>query len=321
MRKLILPAVAAFALLSHRGLCQTSGDKATAEGLFTSGRKLMAAGNYAEACPKLAASQKLDPGVGTMLNLADCYEKSGQTASAWAVFRETISAARSAGSKDREQLARDRAQALESKLSRITISVAPGQASTVHVTRDGVTVDPAALGTPLPIDPGKHVIEATAPGKKKWSEPIDVGTSGSQISVSVPALADAPASTTATSTDIDVGAASSKGGGGAQRGVAIAVGALGVAGVVVGTAFGLKAKGDWSDAKAKCSAVPNGCTTEAVGQGSDAKSAANLSTVGFVVGALGLAGGAVLWFTAPKGERGLALGVGPTSVSLTGAFQ
>src|ERR1051326_9215354 len=80
----------------------TASDKAAAEGLFGDARKLMEAGNYREACPKLEASQRLDPGVGTLLNLADCYEHSGRTASAWMEFLEAASAARESGSADRE---------------------------------------------------------------------------------------------------------------------------------------------------------------------------------------------------------------------------
>jgi hypothetical protein len=93
-----------------------STDKVSAEALFDEGRKLMAAGKFADACPKFEASQELDPGVGTMLNLADCYEKTGRTASAWAEFRETVSAAHNAGSRDREEIARGRANDLEQKL-------------------------------------------------------------------------------------------------------------------------------------------------------------------------------------------------------------
>src|SRR5262249_41226110 len=146
---------------------RADADKATAEALFAEGRRLMAAGDYEAACPKLAASQKLDPGVGTMLNLADCHEKSGKTASAWVEFREVISSARAAGSKEREQLARTRAAALEKKLARLTITV-DGAGAKVQVTRDGVAIDHAAFGTAVPVDPGKHVVEATAPGKKGW---------------------------------------------------------------------------------------------------------------------------------------------------------
>src|SRR4051812_16548065 len=82
---IVLAAVPAFA--------DGATDRPEAEALFDQGRRLLAAGNYAAACPKLEASNRLDPGIGTMLNLGDCYEKNGQTASGWAAFREAAAAA------------------------------------------------------------------------------------------------------------------------------------------------------------------------------------------------------------------------------------
>src|SRR5690348_15501816 len=93
--------VIAAVVLSFSHVARAEGDKATAEALFSEGRRLMASGDYAAACEKFAASQKHDPGLGTSLNLADCYEKSGRTASAWAEFRDAASAAHRVGSKDR----------------------------------------------------------------------------------------------------------------------------------------------------------------------------------------------------------------------------
>src|SRR6266542_1094605 len=179
-----------FALLaaSSAGDAQAQVDKPTAEALFAEGRRLMAAGNYAAACPKFAASQRLDPGVGTMLNLADCYEKTGMTASAWATFREAASAARGAGSREREQVARERADALEKSLARVNITIDAKDARDMQVKRDGIALEPAALGTPVPVDPGKHVIEVSAPGKKKWTQTVDVRPAA-QIAVRVPELA------------------------------------------------------------------------------------------------------------------------------------
>jgi hypothetical protein len=311
-------------LVSVPAHAQSAGDKATAEGLFGDGRRLMSQANYREACPKFEASLKLDPGVGAMLNLADCYEKNGQTASAWAEFREASSAARAAGSRDREELARQRAASLEPKLSRLTI-VAGKQSA--QVTRDGTVVDSAAFGTPMPVDPGKHVIEATAPGKQKWSKSIDVAAA-SRASVEVPVLQDGLPATASTTVPLAVSAAPKEGeapasGASTQRTLAIGAGVVGVVGVAAGAVFGLKASGTLKDVKNECTSYPTVCPPAAEQHTSDAKSQATLSTVAFAIGAVGLVGGAVLWFTAPRAaesETKVSFGIGPTGVLVRGGF-
>src|ERR1700735_1999583 len=77
-----------------------SNSTVTAEALFEEARSLVAAGKYAEACPKFADSERLGPSVATLLNLANCWEKAGHTATAWATYREAASAANAAGRKD-----------------------------------------------------------------------------------------------------------------------------------------------------------------------------------------------------------------------------
>ena len=121
----------------------------------------MAAGNYAAACEKFSSSRKLDDGLGTTLNLGQCYEKLGRTASAWAEFRDAAARARQAGAREREQYARDRVAALEKKLSRLTLTAGKIEPDE-RISRDGVVVDRAVLGTPIPVDPGSHVVEAVA---------------------------------------------------------------------------------------------------------------------------------------------------------------
>src|SRR5262245_66532784 len=80
---------------------QSAADKAAAEALFDQGRAAMQEGDFAKACGLLERSQHIDPGVGTLLYLAECYEKSGKTASAWATFREAADAAEAQRKADR----------------------------------------------------------------------------------------------------------------------------------------------------------------------------------------------------------------------------
>src|SRR6187455_1821464 len=110
------------ALIPGVALAQGSaGNKAAAEALFEEGRSLMQKQQYQEACSKLEASQNLDSGLGTLMLLSDCYEKTGRTASAWATFREAAAVARGQGDGDREKVARTRADALEPNLARLVV--------------------------------------------------------------------------------------------------------------------------------------------------------------------------------------------------------
>lgn len=100
-----------------------ASDAVAAQALFDDGKRLMAAGKIAEACPKFEESQRRDPGSGTLLNLATCYEKSGRLALAWSTYLEAASAAHAAGNAERESTARELAGALEPRLSKIAVRV------------------------------------------------------------------------------------------------------------------------------------------------------------------------------------------------------
>jgi hypothetical protein len=167
---------------------QSGEDKAVAETLFQDGRTLAAAGRYAEGCPKFEASLRLDPGVGTELNLADCYEHLGRFASAWGMFKQAADDARKIADADAEQAARDRAAVLEPKLSRLTIQLPKETIVGLAVTRNGVTVELTVLGTAMPVDPGAQKIECRAPGRKGWTQELAVQP-GASVVAAVPNLA------------------------------------------------------------------------------------------------------------------------------------
>ena len=123
-------------------------DKAAAQVMFDEGRKLMEQGKYAAACPKLEASERLDPGAGTLLNLAACYDKNGQSASAWVTYTDAATASRDRH-PDWAQRADARAKALYPTLSHLTIEVQSTSAS-VSVVRDGKPLDAGSFGTAMP---------------------------------------------------------------------------------------------------------------------------------------------------------------------------
>jgi len=276
----------------------TLADKAAAQTLFDEGRKLMAAGKFVEACPKLAESQKLDPGVGTQFHLADCYERTDQTASAWAGFLDAASAARSMGQADREKVAKERAAALAPRLSKLTITSSAVSLDGLEIKRDGAAVGRALWGTAVPVDPGSHLVEATAPGKKPWRSTVKVEGDKASVVVTVPALDDAPVETQATpslgaSTDVPADGKS-------RRTLALVVGGVGVVGLGIGTVFALQAKAKYDDSLPSCPTDKNICSAQGVSLRDDARTAGNVATVAIGAGAAALVAGAILFLTAPS---------------------
>lgn len=163
-----------------------------ADELFERGRKLMAAGNYAEACVAFEESQQLDAAVTTLLNLGACREKREQLASAVAVFHAAELSARREGTAKSAALADIAAghvKRLEPRLSTLTIQVprahrVPG----LVIERDGVPVEAALWDVPVPLDGGAHRVVARAPGREEWQKDVKLETERQTAVVQMPAL-------------------------------------------------------------------------------------------------------------------------------------
>lgn len=169
-------------------------DESEGARLFREGRALLIAERFAEACPKLEESQRLEPHGGTLLNVAACHERAGRVATAWAEFHDALAAARAEGHADREALARERIRALDPRLPWLTLTVTADVAGEgVRVTFDGAEIGRIAWGKDMPIDPGEHLIVATAPGRVASQRRIVARESEHQI-VELSGLAPAPPS-------------------------------------------------------------------------------------------------------------------------------
>jgi hypothetical protein len=299
-----------------------------ADALFFEARQLMAAGKYGEACPKLAEASRAHPGIGILLNLGDCDAHIGKVGSAWNAFHDAADAAQRA-SDEREKEARARMAELEPHLDRLMISVPPASnVAGLGVRLDGAPLDRAAWGAPMVVDPGMHTLDAQAPGRKPWTNSIEVLTPATSVTIpELELVAPPPAAVQTTApapTPSEQTVAPS--GGLDHRTWALVAGGVGVVGVAVGSVFGILSMSHKSDGNTHCQLGPSGneCDPAGVQARSDAISTGNVSTIAYIVGAAGLAAGAVLWFTAPHREGasaptvGIAAGLG--AVQLRGAW-
>jgi hypothetical protein len=325
-----LPAVLVLAVLTASPHAFAQDDKAAAEVLFDEAKKLMAAKRYSEACPKFADSERLDPGVGTLLNLGLCYKQLGQTASAWSAYREAASLARSEGQNDREELARQEATALEPQLTKLVIEVPPEVARIAGLTikRDGGDVPSGLWGVPAPVDPGTRSIDVTAPNKKPLHLEANARGAGATSKVVIPVLEDGPPpvaaaapanseaapATAAKTTPQDLHP------GKTQRTIGFVVGGVGILTGAVGTWFCLLSIAENKAADQ----TSNEAHKEQ--HRSDAQSARTVGFVGIGVGATVFLAGLVLVVTAPKAPATANLIVVPefaeheAGLSLRGRF-
>jgi hypothetical protein len=331
--------LASVASLSRVAIADPSAqDSAAAQSLYDEARKLTSSGKWADACPKLEESQRLDPTPVTEFYLADCYDHAGRTASAWTTFLDLAAIAhRTGGPKaaDRERVAKERAAALEPKLPKLEIDVpsavrVPG----LVVKRDGELVGEGQWGAPVAVDPGKHAVEASAPGKMPWTHQEDVQPGGHVVTVQVSALEDAPAPAVSAAPAApatvagDDGRATEGTGGSGLKTVGIVTASVGAAGLIAGGVLGLLALSKNSDANGShCGASanfsdPNACDPTGLSLRHDAVNLGNLSTVAFVAGGVVFATGAGIWLLAPSArvQAAPAVGAGSAGLLLRGHF-
>jgi hypothetical protein len=282
---------------SNASAAPSATDVAVAQGLYDNAKVLMDQGKYTDACPKLEESLRLDPGLGTQYHLADCYEHLGRTASAWGGFLQVAALAKASGQTDREDVARARARALEAKVPRLFIEVPeanrlPG----LQIKRDGVALAPAQWQTPIPLDPGEHAIAASVPNGKTWRSTIALQRDSVTMKVVIPSLR-APAPSDSNASPAPRPEEPPKSTGSTQRVLGLAIAGAGLVGVGVGTFFGFRSMSLHDDATSLCRG--DVCTSHGTELRTQAISAGNVATIGLIAGGTALAGGVIIFLTAP----------------------
>ncbi len=259
--------------------------RAAAEALFQSGREAAEKKDWITACDRFEESNRIEPAPGTILNIARCREELGQVATSWQRYKE---AAEKLPSGDpRARLARSRAARLEPRLPHLTLNLAGAPPGT-SVKRNGETVGLGALGIALPVDPGSHEIVVTSPGREANALTLEIAEGEKQelsleLGAQLPPVVPEEERASADAGLAEEAAAPSS----TSRTWAYVAGGVGVVGLGFGAVMGLKAldakrtvdddcrQNDECDSVAGVEAAENGARW------------GNLSTAGFLVGAVG----------------------------------
>ena len=294
---------------------------AAAEALFNEGRSAMDAKDYDTACQRFRESDRLDPAVGTLLNLAVCETSRGRVATAWELFR-AVSEKLPADDPRRDFVSKQ-LSLIEPRLPHLVFSVASGAPADTRAKEGDAEFASAAFGVPLPMDPGKHTFVVGAAGFDGRTVEVEL-TEGKQESLEI---APGPLKPAASSTNTAALAPlpSDQGHKGHDtRLMGWVIGGVGVAGLGVGLSTGLMALSKKNTTDSQCSDALQKCTAEGRDAASSGRTLAVVSTVGWIVGALGVGAGAyfIITGTPKSGQTALSTDFAPTggAVRVTRTF-
>jgi hypothetical protein len=293
---------------------RAGAQQAAADALFDSARANMTKGAFAEACEQFRASDKLDPAVGTELNLADCEERRGRFASAWELFR-TVSE-KLPDNDERAPMAHERARALQPRVPKLTLTLAAG-APKNSTLRDGdVDLGSAAFGVALPMDPGTHDFVVSAFGFEPRTFQVRLAEGDTQaVTVSPGAALHTSASSSAPipRENDENGEKRPKNHGSDTRTLGFALAGVGVTGVGVGAVAGLLMLGEKHTVTDECN-PDKSCSSTGVSAAKSARTLEMVSNVGWIVGAAALGAGAYFIFSAAPSKPSTTLALSSTAV-------
>ena len=211
--------------------------------------------------------------------------------------------------------------ALESQVPAVVLRAENGgQPTDASVLVDGKPLVDHVDGRSVDLDPGARTFTFVLADGRKKDVPFTVSESDKGQKVTAvfdPPPAPAPPVTVdpAPARSDSPGAPSESSSGSFLRTTGFVVGGAGIVGLGLGAVFGLRASGKKDDAN--CDATTSECDPGAL---ADARSAATVSTVGFIAGGVLLAGGLGLVLFAPSSSSGGATGTTARAVRVVPAF-
>jgi hypothetical protein len=310
-------------------------DSTQAEALFNDGNRLMREGKLAQACAAFEASNRIEPGAGTLVLLGQCREKTRQLASAWLAYKQAATRAKDVRKRE---YATARVAELQPQLSYLTVSVSDeNRVEGMTIERGGSTIDRPLWNLPQPVDGGDHVITVHAPGREVWQTTVHVATARDKVRIEVPRLQDRsqaaspalppPGSTQATpAVDPSIAvSAEPPGTFTTMRGFAVGAAGASMISLIAGVVLGVSATGKQDDAYRLCPepATPCGQADQSNALIRASHDRAHEANVAFAIAAGAAFAAGVLWFMgAPDTERAARISVVPSAagVAVWGRF-
>ncbi len=322
----------AFASAASSAQAQADADRATARALGQDGEGALASKDYKKAEDDFRRADSLVHAPTLMIGLARALAAQGKLVAAdeayQRIIRDGVAPGAPAVFAKALKEARKEAQDIEPRLGGMTIRVrgtggedVPG----VTVVLDADPVSGASLGVRRPVDPGAHVVRASATGYKPVELTVTVPEGGSvDAPLALEKDAVAPVAPVEASAAPPLATVASPQARGASPLPWVAFG-VGAAGLGVGVVAGVLALGKHSDLVKSC---PGGaCGSAQQGELDSYHSLGLISTVGFIVAGVGAAGGVTLLLLQPKAESGPPTSglrivplLGPGSVGAAGTF-
>jgi hypothetical protein len=315
--------------LAPAALAQSDGDRATARTLGQDGERALTAKDYAKAEDDFRHADSLVHAPTLMLGLARALAGEGKVVEAQEAYkrivREGVAPGAPAAFGRALEAAKKEVLDVKPRIGGVTITVKAadgGVVPNVKVVIDDVAMNAASLGVSWTIDPGPHVLRATADGYKPAELRLTVPVGGNvdaplslDRDLSVPAPA--PEATT-VGTPLPAVPPDQVGHPGRSPWPWVAFG-VGAGGLGVGVVTGVIALGKHSDLAKSC--VP-GCGPAQQGELDSYQSMGLISTIGFIVAGAGAAAGITLLLVQPKADSAPAasLVVGPGTIGAVGRF-
>lgn len=311
----------------------SASDIGAARALGQEGIKLADAGNCPEAIDRLQRAEKLFHAPTTLARLGECQIATGKIVEGTESLNRVIRESLAANAPPPFFAAQERAKTLyaeaKPKIAMLKIAVAGGQGAEPVVTIDGEHVPNANLNTNRPTNPGAHTIEATAVGYKKATAKVTLTEGGSDsvaLTLEVDPNAAKPTTESPQAPLAPPKTEPEKKSSLIPPLVAFGVGAVGLG---VGAIFGAMALGEKGQLDDLCP-TKSTCQASATDSIDAGKTYGTVSTIGFVVGGVGVVAGAVMLATGwPKVSSGSAAAhrgikveprIGLGSVALGGTF-